>query len=75
MTFLAEDRVLNNEKEAERICQIAARYWLSEDRRLYQRSFGGLYLLCLHLSKVEELLIELYEGVCGSHVEGRSLAH
>ena len=25
--------------------------------------------------KVNELLAKLHEGVCGSHVEGRSLAH
>ena len=37
--------------------------------------FRGPYLQCLLLSKVEELLIELYEGVCGNHVEGCLLAH
>lgn len=73
--FLAKDRVPDNEKKAERICKTAARYWLSEDRRLYQRSFGGPYLLCLHPDKVEELLAELHEGVCGSHVGGQSLAY
>ena len=31
--------------------------------------------MCLHLEKVNELLAELYDGVCGSHVGGRSLAH
>ena len=54
---------------------MVALYWLSADRKLYQRSFGGLYLLCLHLEKVNELLAELHNGVCGSYVEGRSLAH
>ena len=47
---------------------MAARYWLSTDRKLYQRSFGGPYLLCLHLEKVGELLAELHDGVCGNHV-------
>lgn len=36
---------------------------------------GGPYLLCLHPDKVEELLAELHEGVCGSHVGGQSLAY
>ena len=73
--FLVEDRILNDEKEASRVCQIASQYWLSANRKLYRRSFGGLYLLCLHPGKVNEVLTELHEGVCGSHVEGRSLAH
>ena len=39
--FLAESRMSNDEKEAYRVRRVAARYWLSADRKLYQRSFGG----------------------------------
>ena len=73
--FLAEDRVPDDESEANKIRQITSRYWLSADRKLYRRSFRGPYLLCLHPEKVNELLAEFHEGVCGSHVGGRSLAH
>ena len=73
--FLAEDKVSDDEKEAKKIRRVAPRYWLLVDRKLYRRSFAGLYLLCLHLDKVNELLTELYDGVCGGHVGGRSLAH
>ena len=73
--FLAEDRIPDDEKEASKVRRIASRYWLSANRKLYQRSFGGPYLLCLHLGKVNEVLTELHEGVCGSHVRGHSLAH
>ena len=73
--FLAEDQAPNDEKEADRVHRVAAWYWLSVDRKLYQKSFGGLYLLCLRLDKVNELLTELHEGVCGSHVGGHLLAH
>ena len=73
--FLAEDRVLDDESEANKIRQITSRYWLSANRKLYRRSFRGPYLLCLHPEKVNELLAEFHEGVCGSHVGGRSLAH
>ena len=73
--FLAEDQVSDDEKEAGRVRRVTARYWLSADRKLYQRSFGGPYLLCLHPDKVNKLLIELHEGVCGNHVGGHSLAH
>ena len=72
--FLAEDRVLDDEKEANKVHRVATQYWLSADHKLYRRSFRGLHLLCLHLKRVNELLAELYDGVCGSHVEGRSLA-
>ena len=68
--FLAEDRVPDDKKEANRVRRVATWYWLSADRKLYWRSFGGLYLLCLHLKKVNELLAELHDGVCGSHVGG-----
>ena len=73
--FLAEDRVPADEKETDRVRLVTAWYWLLTDRKLYQRSFGGLYLQCLHPSKVNELLTKLHEGVCGSHVRGCSLAH
>ena len=75
ISFLAEDQVPDDEKEANRVCRVAARYWLSTDRKLYRRSFGGPYLLCLHPKKVNQLLAELHDGVCGNHVGGCSLAH
>ena len=62
-------------KEVDRVRRIATQYWLSTEQRLYRRSFRGLYLQCLHPSKVDTLLTELHEGVCGSHIRGRSLAH
>ena len=73
--FLAKDQVLDNEKEANRVHRVANRYWLSADRKLYRRSFGGPYLLCLHPEKVNELSAKLYDGVCDNHVGGCSLAH
>ena len=73
--FLAEDRIPDDESEANKICRVASRYWLSVNRKLYRRSFGGPYHLCLHPGKVDELLAELHEGVCGGHAGGHSLAH
>ena len=73
--FFAEDRVSDDESEANKVRRVASRYWLSTDRKLYRRSFGGPCLLYLHPRKVNELLAELHEGVCGSHVGGRSLVH
>ena len=73
--FLADDRIPGDEKKASKVCKVAAQHWLSRDRKLYRRSFEGLYLLCLHPEKVGQLLAELHEGVCGSHVGGLLLAH
>ena len=75
VNFLAEDHISDDEKDASRVRRIASRYWLSADRKLYQRSFGRPYLLCLHPRRVDEVLTELHEGVYGSHMGGRSLAH
>ena len=73
--FLAKDHILDDEKEASRVRRIASRYWLLANWKLYRRSFGVPYLLCLHPGKVNEVLTELHEGVCGNHVGGCSLAH
>ena len=71
-----EKDILPEEKfEAEKVRRKAPRFWLSEDRKLHKRSFSGPYLLCVHPEASESLLEELYEGVCGSHIGGRSLSH
>ena len=75
INFLAEDRVLDDKKEAEKVHQTATRYWLFADRKLYGRSFGGPYLQCLHPNKVKEILAKLHDEVCGNHAGGHSLAH
>ena len=54
----------DDEKEASKVRRVVAWYWLSADYKLYQRSFGVLYLLCLCPDKVNELLTELHEGGC-----------
>ena len=47
ISFLAEDQVPDDEKEANRVCRVATRYWLSTDRKLYRRSFGGrIFYVC-----------------------------
>ena len=51
--FLAEDRVLADEKEVDKVRRVAVQYWLLADRKLYRRSFGGPYLQYLPPSKVD----------------------
>ena len=73
--FLKEDILPEEKVEADKIRRKATSYWLSEDHKLYKRSFSGPYLLCVHLEQIESLLEEMHEGICGSHTRGRSLAH
>ena len=73
--FLEEDIFLKEKSEADKVQRKAHRFWLSEDQKLYKRSFSGPYLLCLHPEASELLLEELHEGICGSHTGGRSLSH
>ena len=73
--FLKEDVLPEDKFEADKVWRKAPRFWLSENQKLYKRSFSGPYLLCIHPEAVELLLEELYEGICGSHTGGRSLSH
>ena len=73
--FLEKDILPEEKSEAEKVRRKAHRFWLSEDRKLYKRSFSSPYLLCVHPEASESLLEELHEGVCGSHTGGRSLSH
>ena len=73
--FLKEDILPEEKMEADKIRRKATSYWLSEDRKLYKRSFSGPYLLCVHPELTESLLEELHEGICRIHTRGRSLAH
>ena len=73
--FLKEDVLPKDKSKAEKVRRKAPRFWLSEDQKLYKRSFSDPYLLCIHPEVVKLLLEELYEGVYGSHTRGRSLSH
>ena len=73
--FLKEDILPEEKIESDKIRKKATSYWLSEDHKLFKRSFSGPYLLCVHLELIESLLEELHEGICGNHIRGRSLAH
>ena len=73
--FLEKDILPEEKSETEKVHRKALRFWLSEDRKLYKRSFSGLYLLCVHPEASESLLKELHERVYGSHTGGRSLSH
>ena len=47
--FLKEDILPKEKSEADTIQRKVPRFWLSEDQKLYKRSFSGPYLLCIYL--------------------------
>ena len=73
--FLKEDILPKEKVEAKKVRRKALWFWLSEDQKLYKRSFFEPYLLCIHPKAAELLLKELHEGICGSHTGGRSLSY
>ena len=75
VAFLKDDILPEVKSEAEKIRRNATRFWLFEDHKLYKRSYSRSYLLCVHPEASELLLEELHEGICGSHIGGRSLSH
>ena len=42
---------------------------------LYKRGFSRPYLRCLTPGKVDYVMREVHEGVCGNYSEARSLVH
>ena len=73
--FLKDDIFLEEKGETDKVRRKALQFWLSEDQKLYKRSFSRPYLLCIHPKAVKPLLEEVHEGICGSHTRGRSLFH
>ena len=73
--FLKHDTLPDDKNEADKIRRKASRFWLSEDSKLYRRSFSEPYLLCVHPDATELILEELHEGICESHTGGMSLSH
>ena len=73
--FLKEGVLPHEKREVEKIQRKAPCFWLSKEQKLYQHSFSGPYLLCVHPEAVEPLLEELHEGICRSHTGGQSLSY
>ena len=57
VSFLKDDVLPKEKSEAKKIRRKAPRFWLSEDHKLYKRSYSRPYLLCIH-PKASKLLLE-----------------
>ncbi|GKV12353.1 hypothetical protein SLEP1_g23508 [Rubroshorea leprosula] len=74
VSFLRDGIVPEDRQEAMKLRKKASRYTLV-DGVLYKRSFSLPLLQCLNPYEAEYALREVHEGVCGSHVGARTLAH
>ena len=65
--FILNGTFPEDKKEVEKVRKKSARYWFSTEKKLYRRSFGGPYLLCVHLKTIDdlnELHEESMEAIC-----------
>ncbi|GKV37551.1 hypothetical protein SLEP1_g45572 [Rubroshorea leprosula] len=74
ISFLRDGTVSANKHEEMRLRKKASRYTLVHGA-LYKRSFSLPLLRCLSPYEAEYALHEVHEGVCGSHISARTLAH
>ena len=73
--FLRDEILPEDKSEADKVQRKVPRFQLSKNQKLYKRSFFGPYLLCIHPKASKLLFKELHEGICESHIGGRSLSH
>ena len=70
-----KEGVLPNDKEAARKLKVQiARFVLIKDV-IYKRGFSQLYLRCLIPEEADNVIREVYKGVCGNHLGSRWLVH
>ncbi|GKV28094.1 hypothetical protein SLEP1_g37185 [Rubroshorea leprosula] len=74
ISFLRDGIVPEDRQEVMKLRKRASRYTLV-DGVLYKRSFSLPLLRCLNPYEAEYALREVHEGVCGSHIGARTLAH
>jgi len=71
--YLANGILLVELEEGKKIKRNSARYTLM-DGALFRHGFTHLILTCVSGDECTRIMAELHEGICGSHVGGRSLA-
>ncbi|RDX73852.1 hypothetical protein CR513_46480, partial [Mucuna pruriens] len=68
--YLQDEKVPTYQLEAKKIRREVAKY----PNRLYRREFLNSLLRCLDLNEAKYAMVEVHEGICGTHIGGRSLA-
>ena len=70
--YLADGILPLESAEAKKIKRNSAKYTLV-DGELFRHGFTHLILVCMSEDRCTQTMAELHEGICGSHVGGRSL--
>ena len=71
--YLADGVLPVDSTEARKIKKSSSKFTLI-DGELYSFGFTHPLLVCVHGEKCTRIMAELHEGICGSHIGGRSLA-
>ena len=71
--YLADGILLLEPEEGKKIKRNSAKYTLV-DGELFRHGFTHPILVCVSGDQCTRIMAELHEGICGSHVGGRSLA-
>jgi len=59
--------------EAKKVKKNSSKFTLI-DGEVYRFGFTHPLLVCVHGEKCMRIMVELLEGICGSHIGGRALA-
>lgn len=69
--YLSNEVLPANKKEAHQIRLQAMRFWLSDSKQLFRRSYSGPYLKGIHPYEVISILEEIHVGSCRAHARGQ----
>ncbi len=70
--FLSSDELPDDDAEAKKITRQAKIYCMIGND-LYKKAPNGVRLKCISSDDGKHLLLDIHEGVCGSHAGGRTL--
>ena len=71
--YLADGILPLESVEARKIKKNSAKHTLI-DGELFRHGFTHPILVCVNGDQCARIMVELHEGICGSHIGGRSLA-
>jgi hypothetical protein len=71
--FLQTGELPKDPEEAKRVARRSSMYQFVDDT-LYRRRPNGVKLKCICREVGRELLVEIHQGTCGSHLGSRTLA-
>lgn len=71
--YIRDGRLLDDQKEATKVKRRGLSFEIV-DGQLYKRSFGGPLLKCLLPEQANEVMDEVYGGVCSTHQGANTLS-